>query len=62
MREKGIKMAVVSSLGKLENWGSVKENERLWGGYGSGKDPRERMQNVMCVDCKAHRVTATGGL
>lgn len=55
-------MAVVSSLGKLENLGSVKENERLWGGYGSRKDPRERMQNVMCVDCNAHRVTAFGGL
>lgn len=43
IRERGVKMAVVSSLGELENLGSVKENKRIEGGYGSGKDPRERI-------------------
>lgn len=45
VREKGVKMAVVSSLGELENLGSVKENKRNGGEMrnGSGKDPRERI-------------------
>ena len=36
-------MAVVSSLGEPENLGLVKENKRIEGGYGSRKDPRERI-------------------
>ena len=32
VRQKGAKMAVVSSLGDLEALGSVKENERIRGG------------------------------
>lgn len=43
VREKGVKMAVVSSLGELEDLGSVKKNKRIKGGYGSGKGPRERL-------------------
>lgn len=30
---KGVKIAVVSSLGDLETLGSVKENKRIRGGY-----------------------------
>ena len=38
VRQKGAKMAVVSSLGDLEALGSVKENERIRGGYGSWQE------------------------
>jgi len=43
VRQKGVKMAVVSSLGDLEALGSVKGNKRIRGGYGSWQEPRRRI-------------------
>ena len=38
-----MKMTVVSSLGDLEDLGSVKENKRIGGGSDSGKELRGKI-------------------
>lgn len=50
VREKGVKMAVVSSLGELENLGSVKENERIRGRIWCREGPKRK--DVECNMCR----------